>query len=56
VLAVGDGNVARDRRDDLDPDLGRAPGEEQGERVVNSGSVVDQEGVKESPPDGLSSY
>jgi hypothetical protein len=40
----GDGNVPRNRRDDLDPDLGRAPGEEQGERVVDSGIGVDQDG------------
>jgi hypothetical protein len=40
----GDGNVSGDRRDELDPDLGRAPGEEQGERVVDAGVGVDQDG------------
>ena len=39
----GDRNVPGDRRDRVDPDLGRAPGKEQGERVVDSGIGVDQD-------------
>jgi hypothetical protein len=39
------GDVAGHRRDGLDAEAGSAPGEEQGEGVVDAGIGVDQDGT-----------